>query len=155
MNAPCHGSFPRTSSDGRLLLEAAASIAEQSFFARVEPLPPDDDFYLPGEWYLASVTFRGVVAGAVCVAMPVGLGRDLWAAFVGADHADDAPDVSVKEAIGEFASLTATVWLTGVGMSLAFDLEPAGVVRLVRAPDMTPELMINMQPVMMGVDIQP
>ena len=151
----CHGSLPRRTSNGRLLIEAAAAIAEERFFALVRPLPADEDLPLPGEWYLASIGFQGVVAGAVCVSVPIGLGRDLWASFVSADTTDDAPDESVKEAIGEFATMIARLWLTGVATSMAFDLQPPDVVRLAQAPDLSPELMINMQPVMVGVDIQP
>jgi hypothetical protein len=151
----CHGSLPRRTSNGHLLIEAAASVAEERFFAVVRPLPADDDLPLPGEWYLANIGFHGVVAGAVCVSLPIGLGRDLWAAFVNADTADDAPDESVKEAVGEFATMTARLWLTGVATSMAFELQSPDVVRLAQAPDLLPELMINMQPVMVGVDIAP
>lgn len=151
----CHGSFPRRTSNGRLLIEAVATVAEERFFAVVGPLPTDDDLALPGEWYLASIGFEGVVAGAVCVALPISLGRDLWASFVSADTADDAPDEGVKEAIGEFAAMTARQWLTGMAASLAFELQHPEVVRLAQAPDLPPELMINMQPVLVGVDIEP
>jgi hypothetical protein len=152
---PCYGSLPRRSSNGRLLIDAAAAIAEERFFAVVERIPPDEDLALPGEWYLASIGFQGVVAGAVCVSLPIGLGRDLWAALVNADTTDDVPDESVREAIGEFATMTATLWLTGVATSMAFDLQPPEVVRLAQAPDLSPELMVNMQPVMVGVEILP
>lgn len=151
----CHGSRPRRTSNGRLLIEAAATVAEERFFAVVRDLPADDDLALPGEWYLASVGFQGVVAGAVCLSLPISLGRDLWASFVNADTADDAPDEGVKEAIGEFAAMTARLWLTGMAASLAFDLQPPDVVRLSQAPDLSPELMINMQAVLVGVDIEP
>lgn len=151
----CHESLPQRTSNGRLLVAAAAAVAEERFFALVRPLPADDDLALPGEWYLASIGFQGVVAGAVSVSLPIGLGRDLWASFVNADTADDAPDESVKEAIGEFATMIATQWLTGVGTSMTFHLQPPDVVRLAQAPDLSPELMINMQPVMVAVDIQP
>lgn len=151
----CHRTLPRRTSNGRLLIEAAATVAEERFFAVVGPLPADDDLALPGEWYLASIGFQGVVAGAVCVALPISLGRDLWASFVSADTADDAPDEGVEEAIGEFATLTARLWLTGMAASLAFELQPPDVVRLAQAPDLSPELMINMQPVLVGVDIEP
>lgn len=151
----CHRSLPRRTSNGRLLIEAAATVAEERFFAVVGSLPADDDLALPGEWYLASIGFQGVVAGAVCVSVPLGLGRDLWAAFVSADTADDAPDEGVKEAIGEFATMTARLWLTGMAASLAFELQHPDVVRLAQAPDLPPELMVNMQPVLVGVDIEP
>jgi hypothetical protein len=151
----CYGSLPGRSSNGRLLIEAAALVAEQHFFAAVAPVAPDEDLALPGEWYLASIGFHGVVAGAVCVSLPIGLARDLWATFVNADTIDDVPDESVKEVVGEFAAMTATLWLTGVATSMAFDLRPPDVVRLSQAPDLSPELMVNMQPLMMGVEIEP
>jgi chemotaxis phosphatase CheX-like protein len=120
--------------DPGALAAGLISVAERSFFAYAEPAPPDRVVSVAGGWYSASVAFRGPFDGAVAIALPVGLARDLCAAFLGED-AEALAESAVSDLAGEFANMTCGTYLTGLtGFDTCFELSHPDVSQIACAP---------------------
>src|SRR6185295_3361163 len=98
--------------DRHALERALTVVAEESFFAMVDPVP--DDLALPeGHLLTARVTFDGGFAGVLSCTMPRALAHELTAAFSGASPDDLAvADPAVDDLAGEFANMVCGRWLT-------------------------------------------
>lgn len=140
-------------SDNRGLVAAAAAVAEEGFHAVVHSAPEADDLLLATDWYWATVRFGGPVTGTATLAMPRALGHNLCASVAGIDDLRMCDESDVEEAVGEFANLTAGLWLAGITGSTTFDIDGPYVVRVDHSPDLAVSLMVNTSPVMIGIDL--
>jgi hypothetical protein len=89
----------------RVALDRALMVvAEESFFAMVDPVP--DNLALPdGHLVIARVTFEGGFAGVLSCTMPRALAHELTAAFSGASPDEIAvADPAVDDLAGEFVA---------------------------------------------------
>jgi hypothetical protein len=109
------------------LLSALTSVAEESFFGFFTPLEADAcDAAVAesvGEWLHVTVAFSGPFDGSLHAAMPVALGDELLAAFLG--RAPDEPlDLGdVNDMAGEFANMVCGLWLSRRCSNAVFTLE--------------------------------
>jgi hypothetical protein len=109
-------------------LEAAlALVAEDSFFAFVEPVEEGwRDVWSAGhEWLEATVTFHGGAEGIVVCRLPQSLAQTLAAAFLGLSEEDLATNgAAVHDMSGELANMVCGCWLTRAFPSKLFELDP-------------------------------
>ena len=143
-------SLPMGSQVDREALERALTVvAEESFFAMVDPVP---DTLPPVEEMLsACVDFTGSFAGTLCCSMPRALAHELTTAFSGAmpdDVAADGPEV--KDLAGEFANMVCGRWLTDVAPRSLFTLAHP-MVDSVAMPRTAPMGLLNGQPIWIDV----
>jgi hypothetical protein len=137
--------------DPSALAAGLISVAERSFFAYAEPAAPDRVVSVAGGWYLASVSFRGPFDGAVAIALPVTLARDLCAAFLGED-ADALAESAVSDLAGEFANMVCGTYLTRLtGFDRCFELAHPDVAPLECAPAGDFVMAVNEQPVIVTI----
>lgn len=130
------------------LRQAFIEVCEESFFAFVEPCPPERFATLvtqrataclseageappQSEWLKASVTFTGVFAGAVEVALPQPLAAILVGALLGEEVDSEMPEHWVFDGVGEFVNMVCGAWLTTLCNAQAFELRPPAVTRMV------------------------
>ena len=153
--------------DRAALDRALAVVAEESFFAMVDPVP--DDFAGVGpdgsggpvlsdrpNLVSARVTFDGGFAGALCCTMPRALAHELAAAFSGAAPEEIAvADPSVDDLAGEFANMVCGRWLTDIAPQQLFSLAHPSVEPLV-APrkGAVPAGLLNGQPVWIELNLE-
>jgi Chemotaxis phosphatase CheX len=129
---------------------ALALVAEESFFAMVDPVPEN----LPaveGQIVSASVTFEGSFSGAVTCRMPRALAHELTAAFTGEDVPSDGE--VVDDLAGEFANMVCGRWLTDVAPHSLFRLDQPVVVPA-SAPPRAPTGLLNGQPIWVDLKIE-
>jgi CheY-specific phosphatase CheX len=110
-------------------LEAAlAQVAEDSFFAMIEPVSPDwREHWTDGtEWMEAGVEFHGATGGRLVCRLPRTLARDLSSAFLGIPEEDLEPG-SVEDMVGELTNMICGCWLTRAYRHDLFDLCHPGV----------------------------
>jgi hypothetical protein len=141
--------------DRAALDRALTLVAEESFFAMVDPVP-DDLIDLVGPvlsnrpaLLSARVTFDGGFAGALCCTMPRALAHELTAAFSGAALEEIAvADPAVDDLAGEFANMVCGRWLTDIAPQQLFSLAHPSVEPLA-APrtGSVPAGLLNGQPV--------
>lgn len=125
------------------LFVAVVQVCETSFFAYVESCEPVRFAALvqpldspSAEWLKSSVAFTGsLFSGTVEVMLPVRLARQLVASLLGVSqqvelHEVEVLDHQVFDGIGEFANMICGAWLTDLGGSQAFQLEPPKVTRM-------------------------
>jgi CheY-specific phosphatase CheX len=113
-----------TDSDTGAALEAAiAQVAEDSFFAMIEPVPPGWREHWSGgtEWMEAGVEFHGATGGRLVCRLPGVLARDLSSAFLGVPEEDLEPG-SVEDMVGELTNMICGCWLTRAYSQDLFDL---------------------------------
>ena len=138
-------SLPHTPTPGEhrdALREAVVEVAENSFFAYVEPSDPErfaDQRTAVPAWIQSSVLFDGPFGGAVQVVVPEALARDLFAAFLGADPDVVALDAPLFDLMGELGNMVCGAWLTRTCHRSRFDLQPPAVSRL-RSEEARPDL---------------
>jgi hypothetical protein len=135
--------LPAASTDRNALDRALTMVAEESFYAMVDPLPaavPRVD----GPMLSARVAFHGAFAGALSCRMSRQLAHELTAAFTGEEALADGP--GVEDLAGEFAHMVCGRWLTDVAPKLLFRLDHPVVVP-VSAPSTAPSAMLNGQPI--------
>ena len=131
--------------DRAALDRALATVAEESFFAVVEPVPIG--FARPeGPMLAARVAFEGTFTGLLCCRMPRSLAVEMTTAFTGED-AVDGPQVD--DLAGEFANMLCGRWLTDVAPQSLFILEHPTVTAssLAEVEAVAPLGLLNGQPV--------
>jgi hypothetical protein len=140
--------------DRAALDRALAVVAEESFFAMVDPVPDDltDLVPVPSDrpsLVSARVTFDGGFAGALCCTMPRALAHELTAAFSGAaPEAISVADPAVDDVAGEFANMVCGRWLTDIAPQQLFSLAHPSVEPLVSPrKGAVPSGLLNGQPV--------
>lgn len=148
--------------DRAALDRALTIVAEESFFAMVDPVP-DDLTSVAGPFLSdrpslvrARVTFDGGFAGALCCTMPRTLAHELTAAFSGAAPEDIAvADPSVDDLAGEFANMVCGRWLTDIAPQQLFSLAHPSVEALA-APraGSVPAGLLNGQPVWIELNLE-
>lgn len=117
------------------LVTSFCEVAEQSFFAFAEPLAsPADGLEAHPEWLQAEILFHGPVDGRMRVMLPVPLGVELCAAFLGAGPDDELSPAAVEDLVGEFANMACGAWLTAVRRADAFALTHPEVTRIGQPP---------------------
>lgn len=111
--------------------EAVAHVAEEGFFASVEPIGQVEWDALCVDhdtWLESSVRFHGPLGGALRCRLPLALARELASAFLGMETGDLSPtdplvqDQLVQDLTGELANMVCGRWLTRT-QGQVFDLE--------------------------------
>ena len=133
--------------DRAALDRALTVVAEESFFAMVDPVP--DDLAPPdGHLLRARVTFDGGFAGVLSCTMPRALAHELTAAFSGASPDEIAvADPAVDDLAGEFANMVCGRWLTDVAPQQLFSLRHPSVEPSTMPGNDVPRGLLNGQPV--------
>jgi hypothetical protein len=129
--------------DREALDRALAIVAEQSFFAMVDPVP-DAVPAVEGAIVSACVTFEGSFSGSLTCHMPRAVAHELTAAFMGEEVPSDGE--AVDDLAGEFANMVCGRWLTDVAPQSLFRLDHPVVVH-VPAPSRAPSGLLNGQPI--------
>jgi hypothetical protein len=112
--------------DAFAALEAALShVAEDSFYAFVEPVEDDwHNTWSGHEWLAATVTFHGAAEGVVTCRLPQALAQSLAAAFLGLSEEDlTSSNPAVTDMAGELANMVCGCWLTRAFPSKLFELD--------------------------------
>ena len=135
--------------------EALVEVAENSFFAFVDPVEAENAAELlamaPG-WLQATVVFEGAFGGAMDIALAEPLAVELFTSFLGLEPDAVPDDVPLFDLVGELGNMVCGSWLTRSCQRRRFDLQHPAVVRLsgADAPQATPDRLIvtlNGQPV--------
>jgi hypothetical protein len=138
-----------------LLLEALTGVAEQSFFACVEPCDPGtfaERGAAVNSWFHASVAFDGAFAGRVSCTLPEALGLDLFDAFIGLAEPEQRTERLILDLLGEFSNMVCGAWLTRTAERRQFRLSRPDVQRVSEPPstfgdaDGARALLLNDQP---------
>jgi len=113
--------------------EALVEVAENSFFAFVDPVEAEVAGELlaiaPG-WIQATVVFEGAFGGAMQIALAEPLAIELFASFLGLEPGDVPDDARLFDLVGEFGNMVCGSWLTRSCQRRSFDLHHPEVVRL-------------------------
>jgi hypothetical protein len=139
----------------RVALDRALMVvAEESFFAMVDPVP--DNLALPdGHLVIARVTFEGGFAGVLSCTMPRALAHELTAAFSGASPDEIAvADPAVDDLAGEFANMVCGRWLSDVAPKQLFSLTHPSVEAAVVPGSGAPCGLLNGQPVWIELTLE-
>lgn len=134
--------------------DALVEVAENSFFAYVDPLDMAGFEELAGTaetWLRADVHFTGAFGGHMALLLPETLARELHASFLGAPPDEVAEDGPLFDLVGELANMVCGSWLTRTCQRRRFDLEHPAVARVQSpgaGPDPTADLLValNSQP---------
>jgi hypothetical protein len=112
------------------MLAAVGAVAEQSFYALVEPRAEAD--LSARSWLMAAVRFGdGRLFGSVVCWLPADLSQILFDAFTGREPGDPrAPADQIDDLVGEFANMVCGDWLTRCLGHRVFQLSPPLVVRV-------------------------
>ena len=106
--------------------EAVAYVAEEGFFATVEPVGQVEWDALCTDhdtWLESSVRFHGPLGGALRCRLPLALARELVQSFLGMPTGELPPsDPLVQDLTGELANMVCGRWLTST-QGAVFDLE--------------------------------
>jgi hypothetical protein len=148
MNLPTASSTDRDALD-----RALAMVAEESFFAMVDPVMSEVPA-IEGAMLSARVTFTGSFCGSLICRMPRGLAEELIAAFTGEQPPFAA--TAVDDLAGEFANMVCGRWLTDVAPSSLFHLDHP-VVAPVTAPELAsyvPTGLLNGQPIWVALTVE-
>lgn len=141
--------------DGAIVASVGA-VAEQSFFAFVDPDGAPDTTSRP--WLMAAVRFSDrEVSGSVVCWIPADLSIQLFDAFSGRDPGDPRPDAHrIDDLVGEFANMVCGDWLTRCAGHRVFELSPPLVVRVSKPAANPPRrqwLRVNDRPLAIDWDI--
>jgi hypothetical protein len=118
------------SPDARAALETALTrVAEDCFYAQVEPPEPDwrEKWSAQADWVQARVDFSGAGSGAVVCRLPRSLARDLSVAFLGMSDDDLAGPIVINDLTGELANMVCGCWLTRAFPSKLFELKQPAI----------------------------
>ena len=135
--------------DRDALDRALAVVAEESFFAMVDPVP-DDVLPVDGPMLNATVAFSGSFSGTVSCQMPRDLAKELTTAFTGEETQDGE---AVDDLAGEFANMVCGRWLTDVAPQSLFQLDHTVVVG-VAPPSSVPSGLLNGQPIWLELTVK-
>jgi hypothetical protein len=141
--------------DRAALDRALAIVAEESFFAMLDPVG-DESAAPDGHLLTARVTFDGGFVGALSCTMSRALAHELTAAFSGLRPEEIAvADPAVEDLAGEFTNMICGRWLTDVAPTLLFSLahpavEPVAGVR----EGSVPAGLLNGQPVWLDLVLE-
>ncbi|MGE0862582.1 MAG: chemotaxis protein CheX [Vicinamibacterales bacterium] len=134
------------------IVEAVIRVAERSLYAFAEPVPPEImPRTIDGGWYDATVRFCGPFSGALALAVPVVLARQICAAFLGDSEVDD--ETAIRDLVGEFANMACGTWLTAVNDAGCFDLARPEVTAAEALERRELAFVINELPVMLSARI--
>jgi hypothetical protein len=125
-------------------------VAEESFFAMVDPVPdvmPVDE----GSILAACVVFEGTFSGSLTCRMPRALAHELTGAFTGEEVSSGGG--SVTDLAGEFANMVCGRWLSDVAPQSLFRLAQPVVVPVAR-PRRAPTGVINGQPIWVDLKVE-
>ena len=125
-------------------------VAEESFFAMVDPVPdvmPVDE----GSILAACVAFEGTFSGSLTCRMPRALAHELTGAFTGEEVSSGGE--SVNDLAGEFANMVCGRWLSDVAPQSLFRLAHPVVVPVAR-PKRAPTGVINGQPIWVDLKVE-
>jgi CheY-specific phosphatase CheX len=139
--------------DPNALDRALAMVAEESFFAMVDPVMSAVPA-IEGSMLSARVTFTGSFSGTLTCRMSRSLAEELIAAFTGEEAPFDA--TAVNDLAGEFANMVCGRWLTDVAPSSLFHLEHP-VVASVSARELAssvPTGLLNGQPIWVALSVE-
>jgi CheY-specific phosphatase CheX len=139
--------------DRDALDRALAMVAEESFFAMVDPALSNVPV-IEGSMLSARVAFTGSFSGALTCRMSRSLAEELIAAFTGEEAPFDA--TAVDDLAGEFANMVCGRWLTDVAPSSLFRLEHPVVVS-VSARELAscvPTGLLNGQPLWVALSVE-
>lgn len=142
--------LPAALTDRAALDRALTVVAEESFFAMVDPVT-DQVPAVDGPMLSARVAFGGTFAGALTCQMPRLLVLELTAAFIGEEVESDG--ATVDDLAGEFTNMVCGRWLTDVAPQSLFDLEHPVVVP-VGTPTSAPSGLLNGQPFWIELTIE-
>jgi hypothetical protein len=125
---------PQTSTPAEhdALRRAFADVGEHSFFAYVEPCDAvrfEEEAAAASSWVRSSVIFDGPFGGAVCLALPDTLARELFGAFLGAEPDSVPSDEALFDLVGELTNMVCGAWLTRACRG-RFELRHPGVARM-------------------------
>jgi hypothetical protein len=124
-------SSPKCSADSaRTALENALTrVAEDCFYAMVEPPPSDwrDQWSGQVDWVQARVSFHGAGDGAVICRLPRSLARELSASFLGMSQDEVQGPVVINDLTGELTNMVCGCWLTRAFPSQLFQLDPPAI----------------------------
>jgi hypothetical protein len=148
-NLPTHLQVDQAALDRALTL-----VAEESFFAVVDPAP--DDLAPPDSHLLnVLVTFEGGFAGTLSCTMSRALAHELTAAFSGASLDEIAvADPAVDDLAGEFANMVCGRWLTDVAPQHLFSVTHPAVTAVVAPADGAPRGLVNGQPIWIELTLE-
>jgi hypothetical protein len=141
--------LPAALTDRNVLDRALTTVAEESFFAMVDPVAgrvPD----VTGPMLSVRVAFAGAFGGALNCQMPRRLAQELTAAFTG-EEVSEGP--GVDDLAGEFANMVCGRWLTDVAPQSLFSLDHPVVVP-VGAPSGAPTGLLNGHPIWIELTIE-
>jgi len=113
--------------------EALVEVAENSFFAFVDPVEPEaagEVLSMAPGWLQATVVFEGAFGGAMQIALAEPLAVELFASFLGLDPGEVPDDARLFDLVGEFGNMVCGSWLTRNCQRRRFDLRHPEVVRL-------------------------
>jgi CheY-specific phosphatase CheX len=135
--------------------EALVEVAENSFFAFVDPVEAEvagELLAIAPSWLQATVAFEGAFGGTMQIALAEPLAIELFVAFLGLEPGDVPDDARLFDLVGEFCNMVCGSWLTRSCQSRRFDLHHPEVMRLTAAdaPQAEPDrlvLTLNGQPV--------
>jgi CheY-specific phosphatase CheX len=114
--------------------EALVEVAENSFFAFVDPIDGEalaDAVAAAPSWLEASVTFTGAFGGTMRIVVAEPLALELFASFLGLEPGEAADDARLFDLVGEFGNMVCGSWLTRSCQRRRFDLQHPVVVRQV------------------------
>ena len=113
--------------------DALVEVAENSFFAFVDPVESDaaaEVLAMAPSWLKATVVFEGAFGGAMEIALAEPLALELFASFLGLDPGETPDDVPLFDLVGEFGNMVCGSWLTRSCQRRRFDLHHPEVVRV-------------------------
>lgn len=142
---------PATLATERGALDRALMVvAEESFFAMVDPVPEEMPV-ITGAILSACVAFEGSFSGSLTCRMPRALAYELTGAFTGEEVSSGGG--SVNDLAGEFANMVCGRWLTDVAPQSLFRLAHPVVVPVGR-PERAPTGVINGQPIWIDLRVE-
>jgi CheY-specific phosphatase CheX len=136
--------------DRGALDRALRVVAEESFFAMVDPVPGRMTS-VKGSILRACVAFEGSFSGSLTCRMSRELALELTAAFTGEEVPSGGG--TVNDLAGEFANMVCGRWLSDVAPHSLFRLDHPVVVT-VTAPKRTPSGLLHGRPIWVDLKIE-
>jgi CheY-specific phosphatase CheX len=140
--------------DREAFVGAVTNVCEQSFYAFAEPACDEviERAAALASWYEVVVDFTGPFDGALYVAMPTALARELFSAFLGLEADAPADAAAVDDLVGEFGNMACGAWLTTLHEPECFALQHPAVCTTTEPALIGATIMaVNDQPVAIGI----